>query len=263
MRGHGVGLVTKNGLPVPVGEPAINPAPRRLIEETLREVLEEFEPPKPGLIVEISVPRGEELAKKTFNPRLGIVGGISILGTTGIVVPYSTSAWLASVVQGIDVAAAQSIQHLVLAVGARGERLARALLQLPEDRFVEVGPFFGEALRHCGKAGIKKVTLVAMIGKLAKFAAGQESVHSTAAQQDFAFLLGLAQDAGASEEVIGRIRNANTAQEVAELMIQNGGQRFFDLLCQKAWTFGRSLVSTVDLAIVLMANDGRPLARIS
>ena len=113
VRGVGVGLVTKNGLPVPPGEPAINPAPRKLIEQTLLEVLEEFEPPKPGLIVEISVPRGEELAKKTFNPRLGIVGGISILGTTGIVVPYSTSAWLASVVQGIDVAAAQGINHLI------------------------------------------------------------------------------------------------------------------------------------------------------
>jgi len=263
VRGHGVGLVTKNGLPVPVGEPAINPAPRQLICNTLGEVLEEFESPKPGLIVEISVPRGEELAKKTFNPRLGIIGGISILGTTGIVVPYSTSAWLASVVQGIDVAAAQGIKHLILTVGARGERLARKLLKLPEEAFVQIGPFFGDALRHCDKAGIQKVTLVAMIGKLAKFAAGQESVHSTVAQQDFAFLARIAQTAGASEDVIGKIRIANTAQEVAELMVQLGSQQFFDLLCEEAWKFGRSLVRTFDLEFILMANDGTVLAQIS
>jgi cobalt-precorrin-5B (C1)-methyltransferase len=263
VRGPGVGLVSKKGLPVPPGGPAINPAPRRLIQDTLMEILEEFEPPKPGLIVEISVPRGEELAKKTFNPRLGIIGGISILGTTGIVVPYSTSAWLASVVQGIDVAAAQGIKHLILTVGARGERLARKLLKLPEEVFIQIGPFFGDALRHCDKTGIQKVTLVAMIGKLAKFAAGQESVHSTAAQQDFAFLGRIAQAAGAAEDVIGKIKHANTAQEVAELMVQHGSKRFFDLLCREAWNFGRSLVSTVDLEIILMANDSTVLAQIS
>jgi cobalt-precorrin-5B (C1)-methyltransferase len=262
VRGQGVGLVTKNGLPVPIGEPAINPAPRKLIEETLLEVLEEFEPAKPGLIVEISVPRGEELAKKTFNPRLGIIGGISILGTTGIVVPYSTSAWLASVVQGIDVAAAQGIQHLVLTVGARGERLARELLSLAEENFIQIGPFFGDALRHCGKTGIKQVTLVAMIGKLAKFASGQESVHSTAAAQDFAFLAHLAQGAGASPEIINRIKSANTAQEVADLVCQNGPKPFFDMLCQKAWNFARTLIENADLEIVLMANDGAILAQI-
>ncbi len=263
VRGPGVGLVTKNGLPVPPGEPAINPAPRQLIRATLAEVLDEFEPPQPGLIVEISVPRGEELAKKTFNPRLGIIGGISILGTTGIVVPYSTSAWLASVVQGIDVAAAQGIRHLVLTVGARGERLARELLKLPEDVFVQIGPFFGDALRHCGKAGIGKVTLLAMIGKLAKFAAGRESVHSTASQQDFAFLASLAHAAGATEEVIDKIKNANTAQEVAELIAQNGPKQFFDMLCQEAWNFGRTLVpGALILEIILTANDGSVLAQV-
>jgi cobalt-precorrin-5B (C1)-methyltransferase len=263
LRGKGVGLVTKNGLPVPPGEPAINPAPRKLIEETLMEVLEEFEPPKPGLAVEISVPGGQELAKKTFNPRLGIIGGISILGTTGIVVPYSTSAWLASVVQGIDVASAQGITHLVLTVGERGERLAKELLHLPEDVFVQIGPFFGEGLRHCGKAGTQKVTLVAMIGKLAKFAAGQESVHSTAAQQDFAFLARIAQVAGASEETIGKIKSANTAQEVAEWISVNGPMRFFDMLCHDAWNFGRSLIpSAMELEIILTANNGQVLARV-
>src|SRR5262249_42470404 len=140
-----------------------------------------------GVVVEIGVPRGEELAKKTFNPRLGIVGGISILGTTGIVVPYSTAAWLATVTQEIDVAVAQGLRRLVLTVGARGERLARGTFPEIEEGFVQVGPFFGDALRHCGRVGVEKVMLAAMIGKLAKFAAGHESVHSTASSQDFAF----------------------------------------------------------------------------
>src|SRR4051794_19864259 len=211
-RGVGVGLVTKKGLPVPPGEPAINPAPRRLIAETIQEVLAEVGLAGRGVVVEISVPRGEELARKTFNPRLGIVGGISILGTTGIVVPYSTSAWLASVTQEIDVAVAQGRRDLVLTVGERGERFARKLFPRPEEAFVQIGPFFGDALRHCAKAGVQRVTLASMVGKLAKFAAGHESVHSTNSAQDFAFLAEVARSAGGGAELLERVRGCNTAQ---------------------------------------------------
>src|SRR5579875_1203987 len=136
-RGPGVGLVTKRGLPIPPGEPAINPVPRRMIVETVQEVFDEMHRPPAGLIVEISVPGGEEIAKKTFNPRLGIMGGISILGTTGIVTPYSNAAWLASVLQNIDVAAAQGCRHFVLTVGARSEQTARRLFPLPDDAFIQ------------------------------------------------------------------------------------------------------------------------------
>src|SRR6516164_9147106 len=140
-RGIGVGLVTKKGLPVPPGEPAINPAPRQLIAETVADVLAARGLAGRGVVVEIAVPRGEELARKTFNPRLGIVGGISILGTSGIVVPYSTAAWLASVTQEIDVAVAQGLKELVLTVGARGERLAQKLWPMPAEAFIQIGPF--------------------------------------------------------------------------------------------------------------------------
>ena len=150
LRGEGVGLVTKKGLPVPPGEPAVNPAPRKLIAETVEEVLAVRGLAGRGVAVEISVPGGEELAKKTFNPRLGIVGGISILGTTGVVTPYSTAAWVASVTQEIDVAAAQGLRRLVLAVGARGERLARDLFPLPPEAFVQVG--VRSSATHCGTA---------------------------------------------------------------------------------------------------------------
>jgi cobalt-precorrin-5B (C1)-methyltransferase len=261
-RGVGVGLVTKQGLPVPPGEPAINPAPRKLISETLHGVLAEHGLAGRGVAVEISVPRGEELAKKTFNPRLGIVGGISILGTTGIVVPYSTAAWLASVTQEIDVAVAQGIRELVLTVGARGERLARQRFALPEEAFVQIGPFFGDALRHCARAGVQKVTLAAMIGKLAKFAAGNESVHSTSSGQDFAFLAEVARAAGADSVLIEQITHANTAQEVSGLVSGLGLNGFHGAICKRAWDFAASLVPGVfTLEVYLTGQEGEILGR--
>jgi cobalt-precorrin-5B (C1)-methyltransferase len=244
-RGVGVGLVTKKGLPVPPGEPAINPAPRKLITDTIGQLLAERSIVGYGVAVEISVPNGEELAKKTFNPRLGIVGGISILGTTGIVVPYSTSAWVASVTQEIDVAFAQGLQEMVLTVGERGERLARQLFPLPAEAFIQIGPFFGDALRHCAKVGVKKIILAAMIGKLAKFAAGNESVHSSSSRQDFAWLAKLAGDAGANSDLMQQMRNANTAQEVAELATAAGLHDFFNLICQRAHEFAIKLVPSI------------------
>ena len=241
LRGVGVGVVTRRGLPVPVGEPAINPAPRQLIADTIRAVLVEHGLEHRGVAVEISVPNGEELAKKTFNPRLGIVGGISILGTTGIVIPYSTAAWVASVTQEIDVASADGLTELVLTVGARGERLARGLFSLRHEAFVQIGPFFGAALRHCAKAGIAKVNLVGMIGKLAKFAAGNDSVHSSDSRQDFGFLAEAAATAGAEASIVQRIAGANTAEEVAEL-VGTGLPSFFESICRRAWEFARTFL---------------------
>jgi cobalt-precorrin-5B (C1)-methyltransferase len=263
-RGEGVGLVTKKGLPVPPGEPAINPAPRKLIADTLHEVLAESGLAGRGVVVEISVPRGEELAKKTFNPRLGIVGGISILGTTGIVVPYSTAAWLASVTQEIDVAVAGGIKELVLTVGARGERLARQLFALPGEAFVQIGPFFGDSLRHCARVGVAKVTLAAMIGKLAKFAAGSESVHSTTSSQDFAFLAEVARSVGADAALVEPITRANTAQEVSELVSARGLQGFHAEICRRAWLFATGLVrGAFALEVCLTGQEGEILGRSS
>lgn len=261
-RGAGVGLVTKFGLPVPPGEPAINPTPRRMIAEAMQEILDEAGCAPAGAVVEISVPGGEEMARKTFNPRLGIVGGISILGTTGIVTPYSTAAWLASVVQSIDVAAAQGCRHLVLTVGARGERTARRLFSLQDEAFIQIGPFFGDALRHCSKAGIGGVRVVAMIGKLAKFAAGNESVHSTSSAQDFAFLARIAGESGAGDDLLTRILAANTAQEVAEIIAAAGHAAFFARLCQEAWTFARGLAGEeLSVEVLLTGVAGEILGR--
>jgi len=261
-RGVGVGLVTKKGLPVPPGEPAINPAPRKLIAETVAEILTSHGLSDRGVAVTISVPRGEELAKKTFNPRLGIIGGISILGTTGIVVPYSTAAWLASVTQEIDVAVAGGIRELVLTVGARGERLARQRFPLPEEAFVQVGPFFGDALRHCVRVGVEKVKLVAMIGKLAKFAAGSESVHSTSSSQDFAFLADLARLTGADAALIEQITRANTAQEVSDLVSGQGLREFHQLLCKRAWEFAAAILGgAITIEVYLTGQEGEILGQ--
>lgn len=260
VRGVGVGLVTKKGLPVPPGEPAINPVPRRMLTEAVEAILAQARLTARGVTVEISVPHGEELARKTLNPRLGIVGGISILGTTGIVVPYSTAAWEASVIQNIDVAIAQGCEHVIFIVGGRGERFAQRLFQLPDIAFVQIGDFFGQALRHAKAAGARHVTLASMIGKLAKFAAGHELVHSQHSAQDFPFLAALASQTGASDPLLAQLRDANTAQEASELMLAANLPGFHDLVCEAAWTYATSLMQgAYKLDIVLLGKAGEVL----
>ncbi len=261
-RGYGVGLVTKPGLPIPPGEPAINPVPRQMLTEMVEAILTRTQNIHRGVTVEISVPNGDQLAKKTFNPRLGIIGGISILGTTGIVVPYSLAAWEASVVQNIDVAVAQGYTHLVFVVGGRGERFAQRLFELPAIAFVQIAEFFGVSLRHAAAAGAQHVTLAAMIGKLAKFAAGNESVHSKKSTQDFQFLAQLAREAGAADPVVSQIRHANTAQAVSELAQTAGLGTFHDIICREVWQFATSLTqSAYQLDILLLDNHGETLGR--
>jgi cobalt-precorrin-5B (C1)-methyltransferase len=233
-----------------------------MLTDTVHEVLAAVPGVPQGVTVEISVPHGEDLAKKTLNPRLGIVGGISILGTTGIVVPYSTAAWEASVVQNIDVAVAQQCEHLVFIVGGRGERFAQRLFALPEMAFVQIADFFGLALRHAVTAGAGRVTLASLVGKLAKFAAGHESVHSRESPQDFAFLGELARSAGAEEALVQHVLRANTAQEVLELMVEAGLTAFHELVCQRAWSYAMSLThGAYPLEVLLLGRAGEVLGR--
>src|SRR5262245_15755900 len=233
-----------------------------MLTETVHNVLVAVPHLPPGVTVEISVPHGEELAKKTLNPRLGIIGGISILGTTGIVVPYSTAAWEASVVQNIDVAVAQGCEHLVFTVGGRGESFAQRLFALPDIAFVQIGDFFGMALRHAAEAGAQTVSLASMIGKLAKFAAGNESVHSRQNTQDFAFLGTLARAAGADESLVQQVQSANTAQEVSERMEEMGLTTFHDMVCHLAWQYAASIThGAYPLEILLLSRTGEVLGR--
>src|SRR5579883_1620990 len=213
--GVGVGTVTRPGLGLLVGGPAINPVPRRMITEHVSAVATGRLNGR-GLRVEIAMPRGEELAKRTLNGRLGIVGGLSILGTSGLVIPYSTAAWRASVEQAIDVAAANGQTHVVLSTGSRSERFAQALLPLPEICFVEMGEFTGHALRRAVRRGMQSAYLAGMIGKFSKIARGHFMTHVAGNQVEPPFLAELAGECGADAALRQEMAVANTARHVQE-----------------------------------------------
>ncbi len=220
--GSGVGTVTLPGLGLEVGGPAINPVPRRNIEENVRAGMEPLLKHK-GLEVTISVPLGETMAKKTMNPRLGILGGISILGTTGIVRPYSTASFRASVIQGIEVAAAQGQDTVVLTTGGRTEKFAmRELPHLAPACFVQMGDFLRYALDTVVKVGIPHVVIGGMVGKLTKIAQGETITHAGRATVQTGLVAELAREAGAPPEVCADIRQAKTARYAAERMEQLG-----------------------------------------
>ncbi len=211
--GDGVGVVTRAGLGLPVGQPAINPVPRQMITEAVWEASGGR-----GADVTISVPGGERMARKTTNRRLGIKGGISILGTTGIVRPFSTASWRASVEQAVSVMAAQGVPTLVLATGGRTERGAMRLLpQLPEVAFVEVGDFTGAALRRAVEHGLTEVVFVGMIGKLTKLASGILMTHYTKSKVDTGLLAEITAAHGGAPEAIAEIRDAPTARRAYEI----------------------------------------------
>jgi hypothetical protein len=208
-------VVTKPGLGLEVGSPAINPVPRQMITQAVGEVIDLAER---GARVVISVPGGEKMARKTTNARLGILGGISILGTTGIVRPFSTASWRASVEQAVAVAAAQGVPAIVLCTGGRTERAAMALLPgLPEVSFVEVGDFTGAALRRVMEHGVPRVVFVGMAGKLVKLAAGVLMTHYTRSRVSTGLLAEITRAAGGGDALAAEVAEANTARHAAEL----------------------------------------------
>ena len=214
--GQGVATVTKPGLGLEVGAPAINPIPRRNIAEMVGAELHGSR--CKGAIVTISVPGGEEMAKETINARLGLIGGISILGTTGIVRPYSTAAFKASVVQAIDVACERGVDELVLTTGGKSEAFAMKLLaNLPEDAFIQMGDFVGTALKHCARRRVRRAIIVGMMGKLSKMADGRMQTHAAGSEVNMELLAGLAAESGANDALCAQIRQANTARHVFEL----------------------------------------------
>jgi cobalt-precorrin-5B (C1)-methyltransferase len=197
--GEGVGMVTKPGLPIPPGEPAINPVPRRMMREVLGDG---------DYVVTVSVRDGARLAEKTWNPRLGILGGLSILGTTGIVVPYSCAAWIASIQRGVDVARAMGLTHVVGSTGDTSEKAAMARLGLPIEAYLDMGDFVGGLLKYLKRHPVDRVTIAGGFAKLVKLARGAMDMHSGRSTVDFEMLAGLLPEK--REAVLG----ANTANEV-------------------------------------------------
>ncbi len=214
--GEGVGTVTKEGLPLEVGEPAINPVPRQMIREVVEEICREHRR-SPDVDVTIGIENGEELAKYTMNGRLGILGGLSVLGTTGIVVPYSCAAWIASLHRGIDVARATGADHIIASTGSTSEKAANEIYDLPDYALLDMGDFAGGVLKYLKKKPVRKLTLAGGFAKISKLAEGHMDLHSGRSKVNFNFLAELAEELGASEDLKLKIKHANTAMEVLQI----------------------------------------------
>ncbi|MFJ5100818.1 cobalt-precorrin-5B (C(1))-methyltransferase [Streptomyces sp. NPDC088554] len=214
--GPGVGTVTRPGLPLEVGEPAINPVPRQLMRDHVAEVAARHGGTG-DVEITVSVDHGEEIARSTWNPRLGILGGLSILGTTGIVVPYSCSAWIDSIRRGVDVARAAGRTHVAGCTGSTSEKTVRTVHGLPEDALLDMGDFAGAVLKYIRRHPVDRLTLCGGFAKLSKLAAGHLDLHSARSQVDKTFLADLATAAGAPPALATRITTANTGLEALRL----------------------------------------------
>ena len=258
--GDGVGMVTKPGLPVPTGEPAINPVPRAMITAVIEELCAAREVPA-DIEVTISVPGGAELAKQTWNPRLGIVGGISILGTTGIVHPFSCSAWIHSIHRGIDVARAAGLGHVLGATGSTSEAAAQRLHDLPEIALLDMGDFAGGLLKYLRAHPVPKLTIAGGFAKMTKLAQGALDLHSGRSQVDMRFLLDRALAAGLNVDLSDRILDANTAQEVLEITRENSVALAPDIArLAKATALATLRGAPVAVEVIVTARDGEVLA---
>ncbi|MEQ8355526.1 MAG: cobalt-precorrin-5B (C(1))-methyltransferase [Kiloniellaceae bacterium] len=219
--GPGVGKVTKPGLPLAVGEPAINPVPRRMMRSVVEALAGELDDGG-DVVIEISVDNGQALAARTWNPRLGILGGLSILGTTGVVVPFSCSAWIHSIHRGIDVARATGLNHAAGCTGSTSEAAVQRLYNLPETALLDMGDFAGGLLKYLRRNPLPRLTIGGGFGKLCKLAAGHLDLHSGRSQVDFDFLAEVLAGLGAAEPLIEEARAANTAKQVLDLALAAG-----------------------------------------
>ncbi|MFQ5775634.1 MAG: cobalt-precorrin-5B (C(1))-methyltransferase [Kiloniellaceae bacterium] len=219
--GEGVGTVTLPGLPLPPGEPAINPAPRAMMRAAVAEIAARHGDPG-DVEIEISVPGGARLAHKTWNPRLGIVGGVSILGTTGVVIPYSCSAWIHSIHRGIDVARASGLAHVAGCTGATSERAVQALYGLPDIAMIDMGDFAGGLLKYLRRHPVPRLTIGGGFAKIAKLGAGHLDLHSGRSQVDLDWLAGLLAETGAAPGLVAEARGANTGGQVLTLARRAG-----------------------------------------
>jgi cobalt-precorrin-5B (C1)-methyltransferase len=254
--GEGVGTVTKPGLPVAPGEPAINPAPRQMMRAVIEEIAARENASK-NVEIEISIPGGEELAEKTWNGRLGIVGGLSILGTTGIVHPFSCSAWIHSIHRGIDVARATGIAHIAGATGSTSEEAVQKFYKLPLGALIDMGDFAGGMLKYLRNHPIPRVTVAGGFGKITKLAQGALDLHSERSQVDFGWLARLM-----PERARDQTRKANTAQEVEELARSIG----FDLpsrVAKAALGTVREVLkgAAVEADVLIVGRDGKIIGR--
>ena len=259
--GEGVGIVTKPGLGLEINKPAINPTPKKMIKENLQEISDSILATK-GIKVTISVPKGKELGPKTDNPRLGIINGISILGTSGIVIPFSTASFAASIRQNLDVSLAMGDKTVVLTTGGRSEDFSKKIIDLPDHCFVQMGDFSGYTIQECAKKGIEKAYVVGFIGKLAKMAAGVKQTHVKGSKVDMNFLAKISEKCNAGDAIIQKIRSANTARHVMEIIQENEIEGFFDEICLNVYMHMSDYSENkVPIEVILFDFEGEILAR--
>ncbi|MER8098947.1 cobalt-precorrin-5B (C(1))-methyltransferase [Kitasatospora sp. NPDC094016] len=259
--GPGVGTVTKAGLPLPVGEPAINPVPRQMIRDAVAEVAAAHGG-SGDVVVEISVDHGEEIARSTWNPRLGILGGLSILGTTGIVVPYSCSAWIDSIRRGVDVARAAGRTHVAGCTGSTSEKVAVAVHGLPEDALLDMGDFAGAVLKYLKRHPVPRLTIAGGFAKLSKLAAGHLDLHSARSQVDKGYLAELARRGGAGPVLAEAVAAANTGLEAVQLC-RAVGVPLGDLVAEaaRATALGVLVGSPVAVDVICIDRAGTVVGR--
>ncbi|EIM28423.1 cobalt-precorrin-5B (C(1))-methyltransferase [Microvirga lotononidis] len=259
--GEGVGTVTRAGLPLPPGEPAINPVPRQMIRDNLDEAARSVG----GTVdieVEISIPGGEAIAQKTLNPRLGILGGLSILGTTGVVVPYSCSAWIHSIYRGIDVARAGGVDHVAGATGSTSEKAVQILHDLPDHALIDMGDFAGGMLKYLRRNPVPRVTIAGGIAKMTKLGQGLLDLHSRSGAVDLDWLAERLAEAGAEPHLVETARSANTALEVLD-MAKTHGLPLGDIVAQHAWRTAAKALRGAEIALEIVVFDrkGRLVGR--
>lgn len=258
--GPGVGTVTRPGLALPVGEAAINPGPRALIRETLHAIAEACGRAADAEIT-ISIPGGEDLAERTANARLGILGGLSILGTTGIVVPYSCAAWIHSIHRGIDVARAAGLDHVGAATGRTSEAALQGLYDLPDHAMLDMGDFAGAVLKYMRRRPLPRLSIAGGFGKLSKLAAGHLDLHSGRSQVDVAGLAELLADLGASADLVAAAGRAASAGEVLELAGAVGLDLAEAVARRARETALASLSGDTAVEVLVFARDGALLGR--
>jgi cobalt-precorrin-5B (C1)-methyltransferase len=259
--GEGVGTVTRAGLPIPPGEPAINPVPRQMMIAEIDGLCTAHDKPH-DVSVTISIPQGAAIAEKTWNPRLGIVGGLSILGTTGIVHPFSCAAWIHSIHRGVDVSRAAGLKHIAGSTGSTSEAAVQKLYDLPDIALIDMGDFAGGLLKYVRAHPVDKITIAGGFAKITKLAQGAMDLHSSRSQIDLSFLCDLVLKEGVDAAHSTRILSANTAQEVLELAKENG----IDLagpVARCALATCRDLLHDAPVAVEILVTDrkGNIIAR--
>lgn len=258
--GSGVGTITKPGLPVAVGEPAINPVPRQMIREAVHEVLVTAGHQEP-ITITISVAHGEQLAEKTLNHRLGIVGGLSILGTTGIVRPVSAAAWTATIQSSMRVARAMGLDEVVLSTGRTSEKTVQDMLQLPVEAFAMMGDYLEFSLLEATKQGFNKIHLAVMWGKVCKAAMEIPQTHVRHGALETEQIVDFLARLNVKKEVIDQLHGSNTAREIYLRLADSGWDKIITLVCERAKQYAEK-ISKLPVTVYLVTADKKVIRRV-